>query len=538
MPSAPRLPRPPRASRGARAPGAAPARRRVPNLPVVINGGGPVALTAALDCAARSIPCILLAGDAAVDGQARAACHAQRTLQIWGRVGVAAPLLERGVSWQLGRVFHDSDIVAGFDLQGEAPQHMPPMLNLPPALLDEVLRQACQDHPGIDLRRGQRALGVQPAADHAVVEVRTPQGVQHLRAPWVVDCDGSLAASVGAGFALESFDDRFLVADVVMEADFPAERWFWFDPPFHRGQAVLLHRLGARLWRIVWQLGAQADPDVEQQPARVAARLHEMLGPEQTFEIASHAVRQVAGRLIDTMRHGRVLFAGDAAHETPPFGARGSNAGVQDVDNLVWKLGLVIDGLASEALIDTYHVERAGAAALDLGAATRSADFISPRSHAARGLRQAVLELAQTSPLARPWVDSGRMSTPASYPDSPLNTPDEDDFAGPMAPGTPCVDVPVGLKRGPGWLLPQLGAGFVLLSFGAAAAPAVSVGGVQARVLTVGRELRDTDGGLARRYDARPGTVILMRPDQHVAARWRHWDAGLIEAALRRCLCL
>ncbi|MDE2455689.1 MAG: FAD-dependent monooxygenase, partial [Burkholderiales bacterium] len=224
------------------------------------------------------------------------------------------------------------------------------------------------------------------------------------------------------------------------------------------------------------------------------------------------------------------------AHQVSPFGARGANTGVQDIDNLGWKLKAVLDGAAGDKLLDTYHEERAFAADDNLRASTRSTDFITPKSRASLRLRNAVLELAETEEFARPLINSGRLSTPTPYLQSSLNTPDESAFAGAMRPGTNCADAPIKVGGQAAWLLGQLGAGFTLLSFGPAPQAEVACGSLEARVLTVGSDLVDEAGVLAERFDGQPGTVYLIRPDQHVAARWRGFDAKKIEAALRRCL--
>ena len=261
-----------------------------------------------------------------------------------------------------------------------------------------------------------------------------------------------------------------------------------------------------------------------------------MLGPDVEFELEWVSVYQFACRRIDQFRHGRVIFVGDAAHQVSPFGARGANTGVQDCDNLSWKLQAVLQSDAPLALLDTYHEERSYAADDNIGHSTRATDFITPKSLSSTRLRNAVLELARTEPFARPLVNSGRLSTPTPYLHSSLNTPDADAFDGLMHPGTPCADAPILRDGHPGWWLNQLGQGFVLLSFGAA--EPVSVGRVTAQVLEVGRDVIDVDGVLAQRYDAQPGTVYLIRPDQYVAARWRRFDPASVQAALRHALAI
>jgi 3-(3-hydroxy-phenyl)propionate hydroxylase len=396
----------------------------------------------------------------------------------------------------------------------------------------------------VDLRWKHQLLAITQQDALAVLTAETPDGVFKLEADWVIAADGANSDTrrmLGADFTGQFFQDRFLIADVVMKADFPTERWFWFDPPFHRHQSVLLHKQCDNVWRIDFQLGWEADPNEAKKPENVIPRIQAMLGPDVEFELEWVSVYQFACRRIDQFRHGRVLFIGDAAHQVSPFGARGANTGVQDCDNLSWKLALMMQGHAPLTLLDSYHTERAYAADDNLLNSTRSTDFITPKSRTSLRLRNAVLELARTEAFARPLVNSGRLSTPTPYRDSPLNTPDTADFAGAMRPGTNCADAPVRLADGSsGWLLNQLsrqGLGFVLLSFGANA-HTVTVGGVTAQVLEVGRDLFDDEGVLTTRYDAQANTVYLLRPDQHVAARWRQFDADAVKAALQRALCI
>jgi 3-(3-hydroxy-phenyl)propionate hydroxylase len=516
----------------------------LPRHPVIIVGAGPIGLTLALDCAARGIAVVVLDDNNSVSIGSRAVCYAKRTLEVWNRLGVVEPLLAQGVRWQVGKVFFRDELAYQFDLLPEAQHQMPAMINLQQYYLEEQLVAACAQHPLVDLRWKHKLTGLEQGAsvqDLVRLTVETPDGVFAMHADWVVACDGANSDTrrmVGAEFDGQVFQDRFLIADIVMQANFPTERWFWFDPPFHRGQSVLLHKQSNNVWRIDFQLGKDADPIEEKKPENVIPRIQAMLGPDAKFELEWVSVYQFACRRIDHFRHGRVLFAGDAAHQVSPFGARGANTGVQDCDNLVWKLQVVLDGAAPEALLDSYHTERAHAADDNLRQSTRSTDFITPKSRASLRLRNAVLELAKTEAFARTLVNSGRLSTPTPYRESALNTPDEDDFEGGLPPGHHCADAPIAKAGQAGWLLRQLGQGFVLLCFGGDGVEEVSMVGVCAKPLVVGRDIEDSQGLIAKRYGAHPGTVYLIRPDQYVAARWQHFSAAKIHAALRRCLAM
>jgi 3-(3-hydroxy-phenyl)propionate hydroxylase len=507
--------------------------------PVLIIGAGPMGLTQALDLAHRGVPSVVLDDNNTVSVGSRAVCYAKRPLEIWDRLGVGEDFAAAGVQWKVGKVFFRNELAYGFDLLPETQHKMPAMINYQQYHLEERLVRACGESPLVDLRWKHKLLAIEQHADHATLTVETPDGIFKMQADWVVAADGANSDTrrmIGADFSGQFFQDRFLIADVVMKADFPTERWFWFDPPFHHNQSVLLHKECDNVWRIDFQLGWDADPVEEKKPENVIPRIQAMLGPDVEFELEWVSVYQFACRRIDQFRHGRVIFIGDAAHQVSPFGARGANTGVQDCDNLGWKLHAVLAGDAPLALLDTYHEERAFAADDNIGHSTRATDFISPKSRSSLRLRNAVLELARTEAFARPLVNSGRLSTPTPYVASSLNTPDTAPFAGSMSPGTNCADAPIERDDQAAWLLNQLGQGFVLLSFGPA--QPVRVGGVTAQVLEVGKDIIDREGVLTERYDALPGTVYLIRPDQHVAARWRAFDPTLAQAALARALAL
>jgi 3-(3-hydroxy-phenyl)propionate hydroxylase len=388
-----------------------------------------------------------------------------------------------------------------------------------------------------------------------ILDVETPDGAYQLEARYLVAADGGKSAVRGL-LGLESkgrvFRDRFLIADVKMTAEFPTERWFWFDPPFHRGQSVLLHRQPDNIWRIDFQLGWDADPVAEKQPERVIPRIQALLGKETQFELEWVSIYTFCCLRMDDFRHGRVLFAGDSAHGVSPFGARGANSGVQDADNLAWKLRLVIEGKAPDALLDTYAREREYAADENILNSTRATDFITPKSEVSRLFRDAVLQLAKEQPFARKLVNSGRLSMPSVYAETALNTPDTDAFGKNMRPGSPAADAPVTVQGQADWLLWQTGNEFTGIYF-AGTERDVQVlreleilSGDQVPVQTLvvapagqGRPgvLEDSEGLLAARYDASPGTFYLLRPDQHVCARWRRFDARAVRAAVARATC-
>ncbi len=512
---------------------------------VVIAGGGLVGLTLALDLARHGLPVTVLDEDDTVSTGSRAICFAKRTLEIFGRLGLGERMRAKGVTWKTGRVFHGEREAYSFDLLPEEGHEYPAFVNLQQYYAEEWLVEACME-AGVELRWRHRIAAVQPRRDGAALRVETPSGTYELDADWLVACDGArsfIRESMGLPFRGQVFRDRFLIADVVIkgEVEFPTERWFWFDPPFHPGQSVLLHKQPDNVWRIDFQLGWDADPEAEKQPERVIPRVQAMLGPEVPFDLEWASVYTFRCRRLERFRHGRVIFAGDSAHQVSPFGARGGNSGVQDADNLAWKLAAVLHGRAPESLLDSYDAERIPATDENILNSTRSTDFITPKNDAARAYRDAVLGLASTHAFARPLVNSGRLSRPSVLHGSPLNSPDAGLWTGGAGPGTPAPDAPVMCGGRPDWLLRHLGDGFRLLVFDRpdpallAALPAGLV-----PVFVAAEELPgalwDHSGLAATRFGARRGAAVLVRPDQHVAARFTDLAPARIAAALDRAL--
>jgi 3-(3-hydroxy-phenyl)propionate hydroxylase len=333
---------------------------------------------------------------------------------------------------------------------------------------------------------------------------------------------------LGLAFQGEAFEDRFLIADVKMKGDFPPERWFWFDPPFHEGHSALLHKQPDDVWRIDLQLGRDANVKAEQAPERVMPRLRQMLGHDD-FSLEWVSVYTFQCRRLDSFVHGRVIFVGDAAHQVSPFGARGANSGIQDAENLAWKLALILKGEAPESLIESYDRERSAATDENIGHSTRSTDFIAPRSAQELRFRNAALSLARHAPFAKRMVNSGRLSMPSTY-DTPLSTPDADTWSGSARLGAPLPDAPMRDRNGrPIWLLDAVGGEETILHVSNGTQPPEG-----SRVLVIGDDLIDDQGFFAQRFDASPGSAYLVRPDQHLAARWRHGKPSLFESASRR----
>ncbi|WP_102108011.1 FAD-dependent oxidoreductase [Oceaniglobus roseus] len=503
--------------------------------PVVIVGAGPVGLSLALDLGLRGTPVVVLDDHEGVGLGSRALCFAKRTLEIMDRLGAGPDMLGKGIVWQKGRVFRDRDEIFDFDLLPEAGHEYPAFINLQQPhferfVMEAVTRAQAKGAP-IEVRGKNRVDAVKDTGDGVAIDLITPDGPYRMEADYVVACDGArspVRSMLGLGFEGRVFEDNFLIADVKMTADFPTERWFWFEPWFKSGDSALLHKQPDDIWRIDFQLGWDIDREKELRPENIRARVDQMLG-HSDYELDWCSIYTFQCRRMERFRHGRVLFAGDSAHQVSPFGARGANSGVQDADNLAWKLKAVLEG-APDGLLDSYDAERVMAADENILNSSRSTDFLTPKSQVSRLFRNAVLDLARDHPFARQLINSGRLSVPCIYDGSPLNTPDALDAPARSRPGAPCPDAPLG----DGFLLKSLGAGFTLLALDCEAPESLPEAGVTARRLSVDTAvaplIRDRYLGEA------PTGLYLIRPDQHVAGRWPTFDEPQVRAAMRRAM--
>jgi 3-(3-hydroxy-phenyl)propionate hydroxylase len=498
---------------------------------VVISGAGPVGLATALDLGRRGVPVVVLDDHEGPGLGSRALCFAKRTLEICDRLGAVQPMLRKGVQWNVGKVFHDDRMLYEFNLLPEGGHALPAFINLQQPWFEHFLHDAIEDArkkgASIEIRGKNRVDGVTPASDHVVLDIMTPDGPYKLAADWLIACDGArspIRNMLGLGFEGRAFEDNFLIADVKMKADFPTERWFWFEPHFKSGDSALLHKQPDDIWRIDFQLGWNIDRAKELEPARIRARVDAMLGPNVPYELDWCSIYTFQCRRMEKFRHGRVLFAGDAAHQVSPFGARGANSGIQDADNLAWKLALVLAGTAPESLLDSYDQERVHGADENILNSTRATDFITPKSAISKLFRNAVLQLAESVPFARTVVNSGRLSLPCTYDGSALNGPDVEGMPPRSRPGSPCPDAPVQN----GWLLNTLGDGFTLIAIDADAPETLTAHDLIVRTL----KLNATDALRDRYLGSARSAIYLIRPDQHVVARWESYNEGAVTAAL------
>ncbi len=400
--------------------------------PIIIVGGGITGLTLACALAQYGVSALLLDEDNTVGvkgASSRGICYAQKTLEIFKRLGIYERIAKKGVQWSVGRTFAGTDEVYSFDLRAQATHSMsaePPFINIQQFyiegyLVEQLLAGATADKSPVELRWNHRITSFEQNEDFATLKIETPAGAYWLEAEHVVDCSGSHSPFrhwCQTAVTAKKGDDRWCIADVRFKNPPPTERHTWIEAPFNEGRAVWQHLMADGVWRIDYQMLPDANPeDVSREDvvrARLNAQFGRTLGADE-YDIIWVGPYAYRSECLDQMRHGRVFFVGDSAHVVSPFGARGGNSGVQDADNLAWKLAAVHQGRASPELLHSYHQERHDAARHNVLVTNRTARFLRPANGAERLFRSAALALARHYPFARQLVNTGRMSTPNTY---------------------------------------------------------------------------------------------------------------------------
>ena len=525
--------------------------------PVVIVGAGPVGLTAALALARQGIPSVLLEKKQTVNDGSRAICISRYSFETLQQLGAVESFVAKALGWTRGRCYYRDQLIYRLEMPHSPDERFYPMYNIQQQFIEKFLIDQAAGYPDlIDLRWQSEVLAVESRTEEVDLTVGTPEGQYTLRGRYLLAADGA-RSTVRSLLELrlqgDNLPGNYVIADVRMQHDFPTERRSFFESSGNPGSTVLVHRQPDDIWRVDWQVGEGEDKVEAVREDRVRARVQAilaMIGHTGAWELEWWSIYTANTLCLDDYRHGAVLFIGDSAHIVPIFGVRGLNNGFADAVNAAWKLARVLKGSAGPALLDSYSPERRGATLDVFRNAGKSSRFMTPPTRGYALMRKAVLELALTEDFTRPFADP-RQVQPYTYRDSPLTTADTDAFGAGPEPGSPLVNHRLAEDD---YLLDYLGTGFTLLYFVGDRAPVAEVEALTEALrgadpdldlLRVeaepgagprGQVIYDTTGTLREPYGAGAGALYLVRPDRHVAGRWKVPEPNRVAAALHRAL--
>ena len=519
---------------------------------VVIVGGGPVGLAMALGLARFGVRSIVVEARGTISEGSRALAMSRRSMQILDQLGVGERFMEKALTWSAGWTYYGTQIVHEMNIASPANEKHG-QTNLQQCWAEQIMLDRIQAQDLAEVRFHSKVVALRSDADGVTLRVSTPEGDYDLRAGYVVAADGPrgvMRKLAGIEYQGASFAQRFVINDILTDISLPVGRRLFFSPPYLPGKTVLMHKAPFGMWRLDFQLMDDQDAEEEMRPEKVHARIVEhfkLLGLPAEYQLLLTSMYRANALSLPTYNAGRILFAGDAAHQVPIFGGRGVNHGYADTHNLAWKLGMVMRGISDARILDSYTQERRGAILDTLADLSKTTLFITTPSPGLSLMREAVLSLSVQEAFLDQLFDP-YASAPYNYTDSPLNGPSEDLlFSGGTAVGAVIPDCPAAV--GPARLYDLFGPHFTCLYFAGSAGDGTHLpelgrlckGAVPLVCIVVGNadlakefRLRSFDGGplLADLLDAASGALYLLRPDNRVAARWRNFDSAGIGNAL------
>ena len=522
--------------------------------PVVIVGAGPIGMTAALALARHGVRSVLLDRKETFNDGSRAICIARPSMHILERIGAVAPFLDKALGWRFGRSYYRGTQIFRLEMSHPPSEKYLPMYNLQQQYIEKFLHDAVAANGLVDMRWRSELAAIENRADGVALDIAAPKGNYRLDADYVLAADGArspIRSMLGLRLKGENYEGRYVIADIRMDHDFPTERRAFFDPGGNPGGTVLIHKQPDDIWRVDYQLReGESEEDAlreENIRARVGAILAD-IGHTKPWELEWWSIYSANTLCLDDYRHGRIFFIGDSAHIVPIFGVRGLNNGLADADNIAWKLARVLHGEADQRLLDSYSPERRGATLDVFSNATKSTRFMTPPTRGWRLAREAALSLSLKHEFPRGLANPRQMQ-PYTYSGSPLTPYAARDAE--FTSGPPCGSFAPNARLADGsFLLDRAGYGMTAILFCDGTPDAEQSALLDQlrrsdkrfgallvqRTGTVAGSIQDAGGKIARLYGAAPGTLYLLRPDLHIAGRWKTITADEIAHTARLCL--
>jgi len=325
---------------------------------VLVVGLGPVGATLAALLSKAGICTIALDKDTEVYPLPRAAHFDHEIMRVFQRLGLADEILphtRRAPAYEFQTA--DGEVLMRFDLPFESPSAWSTGYMFHQPGVENALRKLLSSSQHSDMRLAHSFVSLAQDEDGVTAQVETPQGPSSIRARYLVGCDGAssqVREAIGAPLHDYEFDEPWLVIDVNVpeDAELPDVNLQICDP--RRPVTCVLMGPGRHRWEIMMLPGETPDEVLEE------GFIRDILSAWDCGEISLErkAVYRFHGLLAKKWREGRVLLAGDAAHQMPPFAGQGMCSGIRDAVNLAWKLEAALKTEAASALLDAYQEER------------------------------------------------------------------------------------------------------------------------------------------------------------------------------------
>ncbi len=507
---------------------------------VVIVGAGPVGMTLALLLAKSGVPSVIIESEAQVSQGSRAVAFTRRSMEILQQAGADKPFVENGYGWNAGQSFFRGKEVFQMEIPVDPDDRFPPILNNSQQYWEEYLSNFVEAEDLTELRWQTKYLSHDDIHGGVMIALDTPEGEYRLEADWLIACDGGrsqVRRHMGLRMDGVGYDGKFVITDFkAPEYDFPTERKCYFDPPWNPGSAVLFHRQPNDIWRFDYRLPDGETEEAALDPDVIHERTHQIMklvGEVVDWELDWATVYSPNTKTLPDYVQGHVLFAGDAAHLLPIFGIRGANTGLQDAENLAWKLALVIKGQSDHSILDSYSDERVASAREICDEAGKSTRMMDPPSEGYKIMRDVILTFSLSDDFCSEMLH-WRTSRSHEYLDSRLNAPDDDNaqFDGGIPDGVVAQNIHLGPDE---FLFDHFRFQHTLLVFSSFEGEAPDAGQLEhrdkVRVISIGGGITGADVDLAeaserfiRKYDVHAGGMYLLRPDMHVCGRWKGTD--------------
>lgn len=514
---------------------------------VIIIGAGPVGLTLANLLGQFGVSTVVFEGRDELIDYPRAVGIDDEALRTMQTIGLVDKVLPHTVPDQKIRIINgDRKILA--EINPTTREFGWPRRNgfIQP-LVDRALLEGLAQYPHVEVRFGCRVEAFASDSDGVTATVSTPTGAERITGSYVVGCDGGRSLTrqhLGLKFEGETRSTRGLVIDVANDPIGTPHAVFGGDPS--RGYATLSLPHGIRRWEFTLFEGESEE--LAEDDEFVFALLAPHVPDPGGLDIIRRRVYAHHARVAEKFRVGRFLLAGDAAHVMPVVAGQGWNSGIRDALNLGWKLAAVVQGKASDRLLDSYEDERREHVKAMVALSLNMANLVTDHNRLRTAVRDMAAAVVDRLPKARARLNSQGYKPMPKYDHgvvvpSKLPTwkslPDREDA--PRTVGTlfpqPTVRSEDGKlvllddATGQGWRVvvwnndpmafvsevaaEKLGRlGGVLVH----AVPATQLPWAKAAAAPGVRVVGDESGVLKSWFDERPFSAIVVRPDHVVAA--------------------